>query len=62
MIPKGKIRSPETDVHCSCIWCRVYRHMDTDVSKEHAASIIRIIHATWFIMGGVDTLDLRRFL
>jgi len=62
MIPKGETRSTEREVHWPCIWCRVYWHMETDVSKEHAASIIRIIYSTWSIMGGVDTLDLRRFL
>jgi hypothetical protein len=62
MILKGEIRGIEREVHWSWIWCRVYWHMETDVSKEHTASIIRIIHSTWLILGGVDKFDLRRFL
>jgi hypothetical protein len=59
---KGKpevLREKSTGLVYGAVW---YWHVETDVSKEHSASIIRIILSTWFILGGVDKLDLRRFL
>jgi len=58
MILKAETRSTEREAHWSRMWCRVYWHMETDVSKQHAASIIRKIHSTWFIMGCVVKFDL----